>query len=265
MINGKEPAFPGTEEQPQAELRQGDEERVPPGAEGGSADQLAPGSADGSGVGGVAPGSRGDLTPFRQKHPLAEMLARGAKIGDYRGQEVGMESHRRLPQVVRINMPTRFPHQFDLQLMQPANILDAFFGEEMPALHLGSGPARPVPVPLLVFDVDPTADMWRHEFIMAQAQNPLRTAYPVRGLKTMLLGDKIIVLYEVLNPPDRRLPHVEAVAMRAYVESDRQQAKSWDKLSKDEVAAEVEEAARTIMPRLAAMAEVVWGNSGTAS
>lgn len=177
-----------------------------------------------------------------------------------RGQQVDVKVHRRLTQLVRPAMPERLPHVYDLQLMEPANLIDAFFAQEEQRIAL-SRDQRPTPVPVFLFEVDPSAHLWRYQFILLPVMQPLRTAHPAIARRVMMLDqERLLTIYEVMLPASERLPSPEAVAMRMYVESlqDARTAQPWERLPQEEREGRVAQVVAEVMPALAAKAQERW-------
>lgn len=269
-INGEDRVeAQGAEERAPEALRSGDQERVLDGATERQPDQLAPGAAVRGDVGAVEQGSRPHLGAANDEQALPANITPLRRFGFDLAQAVlarqeqpAPSPYERICQVVRVALPERVPHVFDLNLMEPGTLVDAFFGEEAPAIHLGKGPPRAVPVPLMIFDVDPRGELWRHEYVLIPPMQRLPTNAPVTLRKVLILGaERMLALYEVELPAEQRVPHPEALAMRRHEDAigGDKDAIHWDRLP-EERRKELEEVAlKDEVPRLRALARKRWG------
>ena len=167
--------------------------------------------------------------------------------------------HHHMVQVVKVSMPSKDMADFDLFLKAPATLLDVFFVEEENKIAVRGAPTRTVR-PVVVFDVDPTAQMWRHSFCFVPAMQAIESVRPLQARGVFAVMDKgherLLGLYEKTLSPEERVPPVEVLARLAYIESDLV-TNAWERLSEERQKPFLEQGAKA-HARLTEIAMEVW-------
>lgn len=169
--------------------------------------------------------------------------------------------YTRAPQLIPTQMPTSKTLDFEFNLQDPGVVLDVFLDEEKSSkIHLRQ---QKVVRPVIIVDMDQTADLWRHAFCWAPIGMPISGQFrmtPVGRPVYGQVGDNsfVLVLYEKLIPPEMRVPDVDKLALLRYVQAADADASPWEKLTQEERDFRLQ-VVKDDLPRLQELAQARWG------